>query len=213
MPADQETPGGPLRGSPGTATGAEPSATAAAGGEKKPAPSKKVKKALTLAALYVLMFISVASTLMLIAVAVYSSPVTAEIGGRPDLSRYETGLASKICSVDANNDLSTDRIEDKELTLVFFGFIKKNVPLHVKDTTPPTVSARKVTTVTGTILSPGDFIKSVEDKTEVSLDFTGDPPVGRRNIGRVHIRQRRRRQRDRDRDDAHRRRHGDRRLS
>ncbi len=148
----------------------------------------KRKKALIIAAGAVTALILAVAAFAIITVAAIGTPIVTEIGEEADLSRYETGFASAVCRPADGCDLSTDKLGRREITLEFFGFIKKNVPFIVSDTNPPSVVARNVTTVSGSSLSPDDFVLKTEDKTAVVLSFRdGEPDTGTEGVRDVTV--------------------------
>lgn len=108
-------------------------------------------------------------------------PINAEVGASVDLSRFTEGLAGVICRVeggdggDASAAIPTDKIGDHELSLTFFGFIGRSVPVLVRDTTAPELVLRNVRVSPGLSVTPEDFVVKVSDSTAVKLRFKDDP--------------------------------------
>ena len=103
-----------------------------------------------------------------------STPINAEVGGKIDLSPFTEGLAGKVCRVEESSDLSTDAISSRELTLVFFGFVRHNVPLEVRDTTVPLLELKNVSAADGIEVLPEDFVASASDLTKLTFRFGSD---------------------------------------
>ncbi|MBQ7714679.1 MAG: HYR domain-containing protein [Clostridia bacterium] len=175
--ANEENADGPYDTSDGDETTDCHSSENVESGEIKKRPkSKIVKKVLAIAGISLASLLAVAVVAGFIIVNKIAKPVTGEIGEAIDLSCFEEGFAGKVCEVDPENDLSTEKIDERELSLTFFGFIRKKVPLSIKDTIPPAIELRAVTTMTGMNIDANDFVIRSEDRTEVTFSFEGGSP-------------------------------------
>lgn len=126
---------------------------------------------------------SVAAIVLMLAGAAFSAVFaltpaqTVEVGGRVDLSRLDGGIASVICTEHQSADeIDTSKISDERLECIFFGFIRKNIKIQVRDTIPPVLRAVDVVAGVGDEVRAGDFILSCEDKTAVNIEIAGGMP-------------------------------------
>lgn len=166
---------------------AEKANSAHSAAKRRPARSGKGRKRMTvsLVAAGAVLVVLVASAF--IAVSQIARPISAEVGGKVDLSRLTDGLAGIICRVEGAElspdaadgvnavNIPTDKIGDHELSLTFFGFIHRTVTVSVRDTVPPELSLRNVSAAPGLSVTPEDFVRSVSDATQITLRFKDDP--------------------------------------
>ena len=136
--------------------------------------SGNVRSRLVMSACVVVGVIILAVVVGTVIISCICAPVYAEVGGEVDLSAFTDGFAGKVCRIDDGNDLSTDRIDSRELSLVFFGFVRRSVTLEVRDTTPPQLAVKNIIAAPGIELSPEDFVTSSDDLTITAFSFGDD---------------------------------------
>lgn len=154
------------------ATAAKKNAPATAG--KDISHGKKVRNAVLFSVAAIVLMLAVA---VLCAVFALTPTQTVEVGGRVDLSRLDSGIASVICTEHQSADeIDTSKISDERLECIFFGFIRKNMKIQVRDTISPVLSVVDVVAGIGDEVHIGDFILSCEDKTTVKMEAVGGMP-------------------------------------
>lgn len=140
-----------------------------------PKKSGNVRKRLLVAAAAVAGVLVCAVVAAFIVMGRIAVPLTVEVGDTPDLSPYTGGLAGKICRVGGAADITTDKIGEHRLTLTFFGFVRRDVTLFVRDSVPPELEVQNVSVADGISVTPEDFVVSSSDLTSLTFRFA-EPP-------------------------------------
>lgn len=153
----------------------------------RPSRSGKGRKYLIVSLAVFAVVLVAACAAAFIVISRLAAPFTAEVGESVDISRLTEGFAGMICRVEGVGRSSdgegettatvpTDKIGEQSLDVIFFGFIRRSVPVFVRDTVPPQLEVRNLTVVNALGVTPEDFVVSSYDLT--SLTFRFAEPLG-----------------------------------
>lgn len=106
-----------------------------------------------------------------------TSRITVEVGEAPDISRLDGPLGSMICTYhDSADSVDTSEIAERRLGCEFYGFIRRDIVVSVRDTVSPELLTRSVVAGLGEELVAEDFVVLCEDRTDVILSVSGNIP-------------------------------------
>ncbi len=128
-------------------------------------------------ALYILLGVLIAILCVIFSSAwAYSkcmTPVTSEVGVKPDYSNFENNLIlSAFTKIDCDlNDIDNSKAGHIKVPFRFFGLFRIYSPLEFKDTTPPAAPKFEITISEKFSPTPDMFLPMVFDYSNVSLEI------------------------------------------
>ncbi len=150
-------------------TPAETSEDDTPSGNEKKSPKK------ALAALFICAAVIILCAAVILAVGLL--PQYTEAGDSVSVRADKLPLISELYTVDSDlTAIDTGTVGTHKVKLLLFGKIPLNTSVIVRDTTPPDVYLfDEVLIPRGTLPSPTDFIRSVNDSTSVQCEFASVP--------------------------------------
>jgi len=117
-----------------------------------------------------------------------SQDVTVEAGASVEYVEdlITRAIAGEIVFGDALDGLDTARVGEHEVRFLLDG-CEINMTLTVADTVSPTGTVRIVSVLAGGTARPEDFLRSVTDKTEVTVEFAVEPDFSSKGVCPVEL--------------------------
>lgn len=108
-------------------------------------------------------------------------PITVDLNATITVRALDgSAFLSAITECEPSPDsIDTSSVREDVLHLTFFGFIRHDVPVSVRDLSAPTVTVYRITTYPSAIIPPALCVHTCEDETAVTHTFSTPPDTSK----------------------------------